>query len=144
MAWDTNWLDSIDGIPPVVTEDYAMSVLARKGNNKLGKTEGANIWGYDVNNIREIIVTRARFVRGRLQLLNHDPDVEPYLKRDQHFMRKFSERIDALLHWVKDYPRLTPYLLSLFLLWEIALIKGKYDFKQDPLNQTWSPISSTK
>lgn len=145
MAWKTSWLESIGGPPPVAIEDYAMGVMARKENFKIGKVEQAVVWGFIPNNLRNLFSSRARYIRGRFQLKDYDPSTESLIREDYYFMRPtLVERLFKFLQEV-DLTKLRGLRqLMGFLIWEYALRKARKEYCLDPHNQSWEPIYSTK
>jgi len=145
MAWNTEWLYSIGGPPEVALEDYAMGVLARVHNYKIERIEGAHIWGYEVNNLKNLLDMRARYIRGKLQLLelvDHDPLVLKLIEKERYYMKNLLGRLKYLLHTIKERPQNLPRYVAAFLLWEYALRVGKRDYHQNPTNQSWKKIDS--
>ncbi len=146
MAWNTEWIYSIGGPPEVALEDYAMGVLARAHNYKIERVEGAHIWGYEVNNLKDLLDTRARYVRGKFQLLDlvdHDSLILKIIEREEYCMKNLLGRLKYLLHKIKERPLKFPRYAAAFLLWEYTLIIGKRDYHQNPTNQSWKKIDST-
>lgn len=146
MAWNTEWVYSIGGPPEVATEDYAMGVLARVNNYKVERVEGAHIWGYGVNDLKGLLDTRARYIRGKLQLLDlvdHNSLVLRIIEKEGYYMKNLPGRLKYLLCRIKERPLNLPKYVAAFLLWEYALIIGKRDYHQNPTNQSWRKIDST-
>lgn len=145
MAWRTSWLESIGGPPPVAIEDYALGVMARKGNFEIGKVEQAVVWGFMPNNFKDLLSSRVRYIRGRLQLIDYDPSVENLIREDYYFMR--STLVERLVKFLQEVDltkiRGLRQLVG-FLIWEYALGKAKKEYCLDPHNQSWEPILSTK
>ena len=146
MAWNIEWMHSIGGPPEVALEDYAMGVLARVKKYKIEQVKEASIWGYGVNSLKGLLNTRARYVRGKLQLLDlvhHDPSVVSIIENEAFYMKNFPGRLQCLLQKFKRGPLNLPRYVAAFLLWEYALRRGKQDYKQNPTNQSWEKIDST-
>jgi cellulose synthase/poly-beta-1,6-N-acetylglucosamine synthase-like glycosyltransferase len=147
MAWNTEWLHSIGNPLGTALEDYAMGVLARTNNYCIGRVEEAIIWSYGVNTFKDLLETRARFVRGMLQLLAsvHDaPSIVKIVEQDAFYMRKFRARLQHVLQRAKQHPQNFPKYLATFLLWEYAVARGKRDFALNPGSPTWKKIASTR
>ncbi len=146
MAWDTNWLKSIDGPPQVAVEDYALSVMARKGNFRIKKIPEAVIWGHIPNNLADSMSSRIRYIRGRNQLMKTEPSTEEIIRRDYYFMRKtFKERISVFFQEIRSSQQTSLIRgISNFFFWEYALRMGNKQYRTNPLNQSWEPILSTK
>ena len=146
MAWNAEWIYSIGGPPAVAAEDYAMKVLAKVNSYKIERVDGAPIWGYEVTNLKDMLDTRARYIRGKLQLLdlvNHDTRVLKIIEQEGYYMRNFLGRMEYLLSKIKERPLILPKHVAAFLLWEHALRIGKRDYHQNPTNQSWKKINST-
>ena len=146
MAWNTWWMESIGGPPRVALEDYAMGVIARANNYKFEQVKGANIWSYTLNDLKGLLETRARFVRGQLQLLDlvhHDPTITKIVEKEAYYLQDFPSRLKYLLHKAKKSPNNLARYLVTFLLWEYALRKGKRDYRQNPTDQSWKKIDGT-
>ena len=146
MAWNTEWIYSIGGPPEVAIEDYAMGVLARVHNYQIERVEGAHIWGYEVNNLKNLLGMRASYIRGTLQILDlvdHDPLVLQFIGKEGYYMINLLGRLKYLLHKIKERPQNLPRYVAAFLLWEYALRVGKRDYHQNPTNQSWKKIDST-
>ena len=146
MAWNTEWMDSIGGPPAVAAEDYAMKVLARVNNYKIEQVDGALIWGYEVTNLKGVLDTRARYIRGKLQLLDlvdHDSRVLSIIEKEGYYMKNFWGRLNYLLCRTKERPLILPKYVAAFILWEYSLRIGKREYHQNPTNQSWKKIDST-
>lgn len=143
MAWDTLWLKENGGVPSVVCDDYAIGVYARRTGRKIRCAENAAIWGYDANNLKDRVDGYARAVRGRLQMLDIDPNLRNIIEEDFHLMRDFPNRMSALLGWIRANPKRGPFIALKFLMWEYARIKGRREYEKDPTNQSWTGTPST-
>ncbi len=147
MAWNTEWMNSIGGPPAIALEDYAMGVFARVHKYKVVQVKGANIWYFGVNTMKGLVDTRARYVRGMLQLLalvNHDPAIQKLIENEAYYMKRtFIARLVYLLRKSKGSLQNFPKFSATFLLWELALQKGTHDYKQNPTNQSWEKIDAT-
>lgn len=146
LAWNTEWMESIGGPLEVALEDYAMGILARVNNFKFEQVKGANVWGYLLNDFKGLLDTRARYVRGNLQILNlldHDPSVVRILEKEAYYMKNLPARLTHLLRKSKEKPQNLPRYVVTFLLWEYALRRGKRDYKRNPTNQSWEKIDAT-
>jgi hypothetical protein len=146
MAWNTTWMHTIDGPPPVALEDYGMAILARVNNYKVEHVGGANIWVYNINNLKGLLQTRARYVRGRLQILDvlhQDPAIVKIIEREAYYMKKLPSRLQYLIEKSKKNPWYLPRYIGTFLLWEYALRKAKRDYKRNPTNQSWEKVDFT-
>ena len=146
VAWNTKWMNDLEGPPQVALEDYAMGVLARINNFKIELAEGANIWVYIVNDFRGLLNTRARHVRGKRQLcdyVNHDQSIVSFIENEAYYMKKFRLRLKHLFDRIVDDPLSVVRYTATFLLWEWAIWKAMRDYKRDPKNQSWEKISST-
>lgn len=146
MAWNTSWLESIGGPPPVAIEDYAMGVMARYGNFETRRVTEAAIWGYIPNNLGDILKGRFRYVRGMKALMDLFPEIISIVRGDYFFMREtFHERTTAFLQEIED---ITPVSLLRkvlnFCFWEYALWQGNKQYYTNPFNQSWEQIPSTK
>lgn len=146
MAWNTIWMNAIGGPPGVALEDYAMGVLARLHHYKFQEPEGVYVWGYIVNDFKGLIDTRARFVRGKLQIcdyFDYDPKAVKIIESEAFYMKKFMFRLHYLLRRLMHNPLNLPRYIATFLIWECAVWKGVKDYKRDPKNQSWEKIDST-
>ena len=147
MAWNTEWMNSIGGPPAIALEDYAMGVFARVQKYKVVQVKGANIWYYGVNTMKGLVDTRARYVRGMMQLLtlvDHDPATQKLIENEAYYMKRtFIARLIYLLRKSKGSPQNFPKFTATFLLWERALQKGMQAYKQNPTNQSWEKIDAT-
>lgn len=146
MAWNTAWMDSIGGPPEVALEDYAMGVLARARQFKIAQVDEAIVWGYGVNDLKGLMTTRARYVRGKLQLLelvDYAPSVYEIVVQEAYYMQNFTGRLHYLLYRSGKSPFNFPKYVAAFLLWEYAVRKGKRDYKRNPTNQSWEKVAAT-
>jgi cellulose synthase/poly-beta-1,6-N-acetylglucosamine synthase-like glycosyltransferase len=146
MAWDTEWMHSIGGPPALALEDYALGVLARAQHYTIERARGANIWIYAVNDVSGLLDTRARYVRGMLQLVefvHRDPSILGILEKEAYYMRHVRARLRHLFLKSKQSPQDFPRYVATFLLWEYALLKGKQEYRQNPTNQSWKKVAST-
>jgi cellulose synthase/poly-beta-1,6-N-acetylglucosamine synthase-like glycosyltransferase len=147
MAWNTEWLDSIGGPLGIALEDYALGVLARVYGYRIGVVEEARIWSYDANAFTDLLETRARYVRGMLQVLyslRYTDGAVKIVQRDSFYMRNWRERLRHLLRRSRQDILSFPRYLATFLLWEYAIRRGRQDFRRDPENPTWKKIASTR
>jgi cellulose synthase/poly-beta-1,6-N-acetylglucosamine synthase-like glycosyltransferase len=146
MAWNTVWMESIGGPPEVALEDYAMGVLARAHDYKIAQASGAIVWGYNANDLKGLLDTRARYVRGILQLLklaDRDPSILSIVEQEAFYMKEFPGRLKYLLQRSKESPLNFPKYVATFCLWECALYRGKRAYKRNPTNPSWKKIAST-
>lgn len=148
MAWDTEWLKSIGGPPQVAIEDYALGVMARLGGFQMRKVPEAVIWGFIPNNFKDALESRIRYIRGRFQLMELFPSTEGIIRADYFFMREtFTNRVKSFLEElgsIKASPFQLMRKIGSFLLWEYALNEGYRQYLDQPLNQSWLPLQSTK
>jgi len=147
MTWNTDWLFSHGGPLGIALEDYSLGVLARANSFKAERVKDASIWSYGANDFKSLLETRARYVRGMIQLLeslHYDPSAVRIVEQDSFYMRNWSARLQHLLQTLIKHPQYLLNYIATFLLWEYALAKGKWDFKRNPTNQTWRKIDSTR
>lgn len=147
MAWNSEWIYSIGGPPAVATEDYAMKVLAQVNNFRVERVDEAYIWGYVANNLQAMLDTRARYIRGKLQLLDlveYDPLVLKIIEQEGYYMKNLPGRLRYFVYNVKEKPLHLPKYIVAFLLWEYALKIGKRDYHQNPTNQSWKKLDTTR
>lgn len=144
MGWDTHWLQEIGGMPQVAVEDYALSVYARKDGKKMERVTEAKIWGYNPNNIVDLIEQRARKIRGAYQILGIHPILKQTIENDIYVLQEPVSKIRTLKERIQTDPLKLPYYLADLAIWEYAKQKGRHDYSKDPTNQSWKPISSTK
>lgn len=144
MAWDAKWIDDIGGIPQVAVEDYALGVKARFEGLGIELVPEAKVWGYTVNNVRDLVNIRSRVARGKMQIMHINPSVKDIVQSDSAYTRSFTGRAAALIDWIKHSPHKAPFYIGNYLLWEIALAKARRDYQNNPDNQSWDPIKSTK
>ena len=146
MAWNTKWMNDLGGPPQVALEDYAMGVLAKINSYKVEDAEGAIIWGHPPRDLKGLLDTRARHVRGKRQLydyVKHDLSIISFIESEAYYMRKINYRLKYLLHKIMNDPLNIIRYTAIFLLWEGAIWKGMRDYRRDPKNQSWKKISST-
>lgn len=146
MAWNTRWMNDLEGPPQVALEDYAMGVLAKVNNFKIEDAKGAIIWGYMVNDFKGLLNIRARYVRGKRQLydyVNHDQSIVSFIENESYYMKSFKFRLKCLFHRMMGNPLNTARYIATFLLWECAIWKGMRDYRRNPKNQSWEKIGST-
>lgn len=144
MSWDTYWLQEIGGMPQVAVEDYALSVYARKDGKKTERVTEAKIWGYNPNNIADLIEQRARKIRGAYQILGTHPTFKQSIGNDIYVLQEPLSKIRTLKEYIQASPLKLPYYLADLAVWEYAKQQGKRDYSRDPINQSWKPINSTK
>lgn len=145
MAWNTTWMQSIGGPPEVALEDYALGVLARVGHYQFEQVE-ARIWSYHASSLTGLLRTRARYVRGLIQILDYgrgDPAIKKIIEQKAYYMQKLPARLNYLLRKAKENPEQVPRYIATFLLWEYALQRGKRDYRRNPQNQSWEKIEAT-
>ena len=144
MSWDTLWLQEIGGMPQVAVEDYALSVYARKDGKKTERVTEAKIWGYNPNNITDLIEQRARKIRGAYQILGTHPTLKHSIGIDIYVLQEPVSKLRTLKELVQANPLNLPYYLADLAVWEYAKQQGRRDYSRDPINQSWKPINSTK
>lgn len=143
MAWSSQWIESIGGIPPVANEDYAMSVVARFQHHKIDYAFDANVWQYTPNSPRDIFENMARMARCVMQIKNRYPEAGFILRHDRTDP-DFIQRVFPFLNYIMKRPLGTPIFIARALLNEAAIVKGKMDYRRNPANQSWVQIKSTK
>ena len=94
--------------------------------------------------IFDYVKTRARYIRGTLQILNDHPELRDIVEDDKFYLRDFRSRAKEFLRWVQDSPIRFPVHFMRFVAWELFLFLGKRDYKKNRENQSWEPIKSTK
>lgn len=144
MAWDTRWLQEIGGMPQVAVEDYALGVFARNDGMRTERVREAKIWGYNPNTMADLVEQRARKIRGAYQILRTHPTLKQALESDIYVLREPVSKIRTLKERIQADPRKIAYYLADLVIWECAKQKARYDYRKDPTNQSWKPISSTK
>ena len=146
LAWNTVWMNSIGGCPEVSLEDYALGVLARANGFKIRMIEEVNGWGYVPDDVNGLVMTRARYVRGRQQIFDYvqyDPSILAVIQQEAFYMRKFPGRCKHLFVRSATSPlHLGRYMVT-FLLWEYARWRGMRDYQRNPKNQSWDKVPST-
>ncbi len=146
LAWNTVWMKSVGGCPEVALEDYALGLLARARDFKIEMIDGVNGWGYVNDDFKGLTMTRARYVRGRLQIcdyVQHDPSILALIEKEAFYMRKFTLRCKHLFVKSMASPLHVGKYMATFLLWEYALWQGMRDYKRNPKNQSWEKVPST-
>jgi cellulose synthase/poly-beta-1,6-N-acetylglucosamine synthase-like glycosyltransferase len=146
LAWNTVWMNSIGGCPEVALEDYALGLLARARDFRIEMIDGVNGWGYVNDDFNGLTMTRARYVRGRLQIRDYvqrDPSILSLMEKEAFYMRKFTLRCKHLFVKSVASPLHTGKYMATFLLWEYALWRGMHDYKRNPKNQSWEKVPST-
>lgn len=146
LAWNTQWMSNIGGPPAVALEDYALGVLARVSGFKIAQAPEVNVWGYVNNDLQGLLMTRARYVRGKLQILDYvqyEPAILALIESEAFYMKKRRFRVQHVCsHSLANPLRAGRYLVT-FLLWECAIWRGTRDYKRNPTNQSWEKIAST-
>ena len=139
-------MNSIGGCPEVALEDYALGVLARSHGFKIEMVEGVNGWGYVNGDFKGLIMVRARYVRGRLQIcdyVQYDPSILSIIEKEAFYMRKFVFRLKHLFARSVASPLHAVQYVVTFLLWEYAIRRAVRDYKRNPKNQSWEKVPST-
>lgn len=146
VAWNTAWMNSIRGCPEVALEDYALGVLARASNFRVETVDEVNGWGYVEDNFNGLIMVRARYVRGKMQIcdyVQHDPSILAVIQKESFYMRKFPLRFKHLFVKSVASPLDAGRYVATFFLWEYAIWRGMRDYKRNPKNQSWEKVPST-
>lgn len=146
LAWNTQWVSSIGGPPAVALEDYALGVLARVSGFKIAQAPGVNVWGYVNNDLKGLLMTRARYVRGKLQILDYvqyEPAILALIESEAFYMKNRRSRVKHVCSHSFSNPLRAGRYLATFLLWEYAIWQGTRDYKRNPTNQSWEKIAST-
>lgn len=141
MALKASWAH--ENIQPVAIEDYALGIMARSQGKDVGVVEKAMIWGYRTT-FKDSLNQFRRSVRGRLQLLNLHPELKPIMESDNYFMRSLSERVQVIYRHIASDPKSFLKYVWRFIYGEVGLVLGRYDFTNDPINQSWNKLASTK
>lgn len=147
MAWDTEWLESIGGFPPVANDDYTLSLLARKSQKDLIFDSNAHIWGYFANTPIQVTKAFERATRDKIQLAHfyeNDKEITSWIYDDEPYMRPLPLRFKSLKEKIAKKPELFLLWIAVFMLWEYSRFKGKKLYRDDPESQTWEQIDSTK
>jgi len=145
-AWNIAWMNSIGGCPEVALEDYALGLLARARDFRIEMLEGVDGWGYVNDDFKGLTMTRARYVRGRLQIcdyVQYDPSILAIMEKEAFYMRKFPLRLKHLCAKSVASPLHAGKYMATFLLWEYAIWQGMRDYKRNPQNQSWEKVPST-
>ena len=66
MAWKTEWVKQIGGVPRTATEDYALGLKARLMGYGV-EIANALAWGYGSNNPSDVLCEYTRYIRGMIQ-----------------------------------------------------------------------------
>lgn len=146
LAWNTTWMNDIGGPPEVALEDYALGVLARVKGFRIAQAAAVYVWGYVNNDFKGLFMTRARYVRGKLQILEHtqrEPAILAIIEKEAFYMKRFTFRLKYLCASAATRPLHSGRYIATFLLWEYAIWRGTRDYKRDPKNQSWEKIAST-
>ncbi len=145
MAWDTNLLGDIGGLPPGALVDYGFGVSVREKGRTVKKDEEAIIWGYEPNNLPERMKQYIRVARGKFQIMARNPQAEAIVRTDHpQFSKKFLGRSLCIGRDMINNPEKSPYIFLKSLMQESARYIGKREYKRDPFNPTWPPLYSTK
>lgn len=146
LAWNTTWMKSIGGPPGVALEDYALGVIARSRGFKIAQATDAFVWGYVNNDFKGLFMTRARYVRGKLQILDYvqrEPAIRALIEKEAFYMKRFPSRFQHVCASSAAHPLHAGRYIATFLLWEYAIWLGTRDYKRNPTNQSWEKIAST-
>jgi cellulose synthase/poly-beta-1,6-N-acetylglucosamine synthase-like glycosyltransferase len=146
LAWNTVWMNSVGGCPEVALEDYALGVLARASDFRIVMVEDVIGWGYAPDDLKGLTMTRARYVRGRLQIcdyVQYDPSILAIIEKEAFYMRNFPSRLMHLLTKSVASPLHAGKYMATFLLWEYAIQRAVRDYKRNPKNQSWDKVPST-
>jgi cellulose synthase/poly-beta-1,6-N-acetylglucosamine synthase-like glycosyltransferase len=146
LAWNTVWMNGIGGCPEVALEDYALGVLARASDFRIIMVEDVIGWGYAPDDFKGLTMTRARYVRGRLQIcdyVQYDPSILAIMEKEAYYMRKFPSRLKHLFVKSVASPLHAGKYMATFVLWEYAIQRAVRDYKRNPKNQSWEKVPST-
>jgi cellulose synthase/poly-beta-1,6-N-acetylglucosamine synthase-like glycosyltransferase len=143
MAWDTEFIDTIGGIPKMAANDYALNVLARYNGREVDMIDDARIWGYQPNTIKDIFTQYSRYSQGVHQFAATYPEAAPLLEQTSHPIKPLRRRLASYVEAVRQHPAKAPVMLPKIVLQEAAIYKGKMGFRKDPKSTTWEKIGST-
>ena len=144
LGWDTNWFKTIEDRIQVAVEDYAIGLLARVEGYHTLKVPDIKIWGYKGSTLRDDFRERVRAMRGMMQLMGLEPDLEDKILQENVNMRPLSQRFEALVGRLSKNPARTMLQILNFGLYEAALLQARREFEVDPNNQSWPEIASSK
>ncbi len=142
FAWDTEMVHQSGGIPQVAIEDYATGVIARQQGRTIAYAQEANVWSYKSSGVRNFVRERARYARGALQIIAQHPESEATVRQENLQVTGAKERAKHLLKRVKKSPIKAPFYVASYGLNELGTLKGQYDFRKDPDNQSWKRVRS--
>jgi len=133
MAWKTEWVKQIGGVPRTATEDYALGLKARLMGYGV-EIANALAWGYGSNNPSDVLCEYTRYIRGMIQAKEEFMDVHPQvvelIKEDRWIMRRYPERIASLIERIQQEPHKLPVKIVSFIIMEAALRQATWQIKQ--------------
>lgn len=139
LVLNINWM--LDNIVDVAVEDYALGLKARVQGYSVEKIDGARMWGYKTNTSDDISQL-ARSIRGRLQLMDIDPTLRPFVESDHFFMRPMKDRIAIISREIIKNPPNVLKLLWRLMFVETAIRRARKMFRKDPNNSDWEQLES--
>jgi len=149
MAWDTQFVEDLDGgIPQVVLEDYALVLEARKADRMPLRVKEARIWSYMPVTMRDKLSAKSRSVQGLYQIADQGDYQRETLQQERSTLLPLRERLTAYHGYIRPEDRrsiIYPVVLAKSVLEsEFIRFMGKRAYKKDPKSDTWERTHSTR
>lgn len=146
LGFDNDFLQQIGGVPFTSSEDYALSLLARREGKSVIIAPEVHVWGFVPNNFYDHVATIVRSSRGKRQLLrifSDCPDALRMIQNDKQWLSP-EESARSILHDALTHPEFLPGRIRDLLVITAANIIAFGEDVRDPDNHSWPDISSTK
>lgn len=151
-GWDELWRYQTGGTQGVILEDYELKLRTMITGTHHKKYPAAEIWRYMPNCVWDSFIQSARFVEGRVALLDYfkkNPAVESAVREmitnERYYMNpSLLERAQKVIHHAIINSDDAAWILANGLFWEGSRAFGMMRYHQNPTNTSWTRLGSTR
>jgi cellulose synthase/poly-beta-1,6-N-acetylglucosamine synthase-like glycosyltransferase len=148
MAWDTQFVEDLGGIPQVVLEDYALVLEARKADRPPVRVKEARVWSYTPVTMRDKLRAKSRSIQGLYQIADQGEYQRETIRQERSTLLPLRERLAAYRGYIRPEDRksiIYPVVLTKSVLEsEFVRYLGKRAYKKNPKSETWERTASTR
>ncbi len=142
MAWDSEFIHSIGGIPATKMEDFSIGVITEYMGGEVVKLD-AKTWRISPTTLKDRIDQLIRYRIGALQLITLFPDVKNLVESKMFFMKDWNEMEIILEEHIMNNS-LEAYRSIITRAWKEIITESNKEFAQNPTDHHWDGIKGTK
>jgi len=142
MAWDSDFMHSIGGIPETKMEDFSMGVIAEHMGGEVIRSD-ATTWRISPRTLDDRIDQLTRYRVGALQLITLFPDVKDLVESRMFFMKSWKEMLEILQKHISDNS-LESHKSVVIDAWQEIIMRSDMEFSNNPTDHHWEGIKGTK